>query len=291
MPVQIQNVVPRTKAQSVSAPKGPSFRFFCPMVAFEKADESEGKRKRIGGIISTDELDQQDEVLVQEGLNFDAFVDRGWFNDNHKSDSAVDIVGYPEAVTKYKKGDTLPNGSVAEANLTWTEGYLVGEKGDAIWRIANDLQGSGRHLGFSVEGQINKRTGPGDATVADATISQVAITACPVNQSTELEVLARSMAAFNKEQQAKAFTVGTPPPQSAAHPLPQPEPNVPAPPGQVIFAQYPPMPRRRAQKKAKKSLNTEQALKWVHSALPGICDATAREFLETTQQLLRRGLI
>lgn len=161
----------------VTSPDG-RFSFDCPLVAFEKADAAEGKRKRIGGIISTDDIDQQQERILQNGLDFSSFTKQGWYNDNHKNDSSTDIVGYPDSVSTYRKGQKLPNGDIAKGNVTWTEGYLVGQKGDQIWRLAKDLQGSDRHLGFSVEGEINKRLGSDRATIASADIKHVAITHC-----------------------------------------------------------------------------------------------------------------
>ena len=45
--------------------------------------EEEGRTK-IGGIISTDTVDQQGDMILQEGMDFSYFLDKGYFNYEHK---------------------------------------------------------------------------------------------------------------------------------------------------------------------------------------------------------------
>jgi hypothetical protein len=294
--VPMQNQASPTTLPSDAADPA-AFQFNMPMLPFEKADGEDGPKKRIAGIVSTDSVDQQNERLLQEGLDFGPFLDKGWYNDNHLGDTGS-VVGYPKSVTAYSKGDTLPNGDTAKSTLTWSEGFLVGKKGDDIWELAKDLQGTGRHLGFSVEGVIEKRKSDDNNVVAAAIIKNVAITSCPVNEETHLDVLMRSMAAINKQEAMKAFTMGDTPTQSTANPLPQPTPNAPATgegAGKVLSAQFPPLGLKTKKKKLKskstnKSLSAAEALQWVQKNVPGVSSKTAQQFLKTAQRLMAKGL-
>jgi hypothetical protein len=156
---------------------------------FEKADAEPGKERRIGGIVSTDHIDKQGEILLQEGLDFGPFLSDGWFNDNHSKATGGGLIGYPEqAFIK----------SLPEGHKGWyVEGYLL--KGhppaDEIWSAASALQKSGRTLGWSVEGNILDRDDENSRIVRKAVVKEVAVTRCPVNTHTSLGVLAKSLAA------------------------------------------------------------------------------------------------
>jgi hypothetical protein len=160
------------------------FKFELPFEVFHKAGEK-GKERRIGGIISTDRVDRQGEVVLQRGLDFSEFISNGWFNDNHSRDT-TGIVGYPEVVRK-----TTHKGRPAH----YVEGYLLEgfDRADKIWELANALQKTGRRLGFSIEGGITRREGAAGKTIATAKVRNVAITNCAVNTDTGLEVLAKSL--------------------------------------------------------------------------------------------------
>lgn len=180
------------------------FQFFAPLSFFEKASAPEGERRRIAGVISTETLDKQGEIVIQKGLNFAPFLKTGFFNDNHSKKTA-DVLGAPDSVTKFRKGERLPDGEIAAHNCTWAEGHLF-DTPDArkVWDLGMGMKksGSGRRLGFSIEGQIVKRQGPQNKVVAEANVNHVAVTNCPVGEGTRLETL------------AKALTMGT----SSAHP-------------------------------------------------------------------------
>jgi hypothetical protein len=173
------------------------FHFEVPMRFFEKADADPGKKRRIGGVVSTDKRDQQDEILLQEGLDFTPFVKKGWFNDNH-SKKTEGIVGYPEFTKYFNKGATLPDGQKANRNCHWVEGHLLEnyEPADRLWNLGKALQETGRGLGFSVEGSVGARLGK--STVAKATVRNVAITGCPVNDDAKLQILTKSLQVMNE---------------------------------------------------------------------------------------------
>lgn len=193
-----------------------TFQFFAPMALFEKASAPEGERRRIAGIISTERLDKQGEIVVQKGLNFATFLKEGYFNDNHSKKTA-DVLGAPDkdGVKKFQKGERLPDGSTADSNCTWAEGHLF-DTPDAtrIWNLGMAMKksGAGRRLGFSIEGSILKRMGPSNRVVAQADVRNVAITNCPVGEGTRLETLAKSLADVESgsadDDVEKALTMG-----------------------------------------------------------------------------------
>ena len=140
--------------------------------------------------MSTDHIDRQGEQLLQEGLHFEPFLKGGWFNDNH--DRSTDaLVGYPDLCELRE----LPNGGKGY----YVEGYLLKghKRADALWDIAQALQKSDRRLGFSVEGHIEERDSENPKVVRKAKVREVAITRCPVNTNTGLDVLAKSLSAGN----------------------------------------------------------------------------------------------
>jgi len=167
------------------------FKFEIPVEAFWKAGKK-GQERRIGGIISTESRDRQQEVVLQRGLDFSPFLQAGWFNDNHSKET-TGIVGYPIKVEK-----TIYKGKPAHR----VEGYLLPDypRADEIWNLANSLQKTDRRLGFSVEGGVTRREHDG-RTIAEAVVRNVAITNCPVNIDTGLEVLAKSMMSLEAENE------------------------------------------------------------------------------------------
>lgn len=175
----------------------PDFRFHVPVTVYAKARPNGRKSKRIGGLVTTPTRDKQGETVSLAGLDFSEFEDAGWFNDNHGT-SVTDLVGLPTAaIRKIKKGELLPDGSGdrAPADARWAEGILIGKKGDEIARVASDLQGTGRSLGFSIEGGILERDPMDSSNLARALVRNIAVTHCPVNPETELRLLAKSLSA------------------------------------------------------------------------------------------------
>ena len=169
------------------------FRVHCALEAFEKAGDD--NPMRVGGVVSTDQLDKQGERIVQTGLDFSPFLAEGWFNDNH-GQRTQDVVGYPTDAKYVKKGEHLPNGKTAEANGWWAEGYLLNtDEGRKLWGLASALSKSPRRLGFSIEGRVSKRHDRDQNTITRAIVKNVAVTHCPVNPGTELVTLAKALMA------------------------------------------------------------------------------------------------
>ena len=181
---------------TVAVDKSGRFKIVAPMSVFEKADAPVGQRRRIGGIVSTDSWDREGERILQEGLNFQPFLHGGWFNDNHKSQTGKGV-GFPTGVRLFRAGDILPNGQRAASNCHWAEGYLLDghPPADEIWTMAQALNraGEGHRLGFSIEGMIRARDSNNERIILSADIMEVAVTRCPINTDTKVELLSRAL--------------------------------------------------------------------------------------------------
>lgn len=181
---------------TVAVDKSGRFRIVAPASVFEKADAPVGQRRRIGGVVSTDSWDREGERILQEGLNFQPFLQGGWFNDNHKSQTGKGV-GFPTGVRLFRAGDILPNGQRAATNCHWAEGYLLDghPPADEIWSMAQALNraGQGHRLGFSIEGLIRARDQENERVILSADVMEVAVTRCPINTDTKVELLSRAL--------------------------------------------------------------------------------------------------
>jgi hypothetical protein len=290
------------------------FQFEVPVSFFEKSSAPPGQQRRIGGIITTESPDRQGEIVLQKGLDFDDFLKNGWFNDNHNKDTDG-VIGYPEAVQFFQKGEMLPNGKPATAPGHWAEGYLLEghDRAERIWKLGKALQGTGRSLGYSVEGNIHRRIGPKTVfkksadgkrgswvgnTVAKATVRNVAVTNCPVNVDTGLEMLAKSLQVAESvnvadfegrlEQLEKALAMGT---ATGINPPAGPQTGEGA--GQVLAGQSLERkgdPRFNEKKKkkdeeTKKSLSETECLEWFRARVPSATLRQAVRFVALTKAL------
>jgi hypothetical protein len=165
------------------------FRFEIEAEMFEKTNSRGESETWVGGICTTDHVDQEGERLLQEGLDFNPFMDHGFFNDNHGKDTGA-AVGKPAHIELRN----LPGGHKG----WYVEGPLYqNSRAKAIKELATDLARSGdanRSLGFSVEGAILERSPDNPKDVKRAVVREVAITRCPVNRHTTLQKLAKSLA-------------------------------------------------------------------------------------------------
>ena len=302
------------------------FEFEVPINFFEKASAPKGQQRRIGGIISTENPDRQGEVVLAKGLDMDDWVKNGWFNDNHSKDTDG-VVGYPEVTQFFQKGEILPDGVPAKAKGFWAEGYMLEgvDRADRIWKLGKALQGTGRSLGFSVEGNIHRRIGPKTVfkkaekgggrgswvgnTVANATVRNVAITNCPVNVETGLQMLAKSLQAVeatedpnNFEQRLdhieKGLAMGS---ATGINPPPGPQTGEGA--GQVLTGQSlerkgdPRLNEKKKKKKknekeeeyVKKALSYRECLEWFQDQVPDATYGQAARFVGLTGALKSQG--
>lgn len=247
------------------------FKFEAPVEVFWKAGEA-GKERRIAGIISTEHKDQQDEVVVQNGLDLGPFLQHGWINDNHSHETAG-VIGYPLRVEQ-----TIVDGKPA----TRMEGYLLqGHKpADKIWELANALQKTDRRLGFSIEGKVRRRTGRDGKVIAEAVVRNVAATNCPVNPKTGMDVLVKSLRFMASGESCggcgrgtcvhKALSAG----QSVADPGASPAEGFPlrteSLEGRPHVTTYGVEKEKKKRKRKKKRISKSEALSVIESRFPGL---------------------
>lgn len=156
----------------------------------ERAGVDVEATRPIGGWCSTEELDRQDEVVVARGLDFSEFVAFGYFNDNHRQDTAS-VLGYPRVAR-------------LEKSRWWTEGNLLPgyPPADRVWELAKALAKSGapRSLGFSIEGKVLERDGGN--RIVRAKVRNVAITNAPVNTGCTWRILSKAFSTLGRVQEA-----------------------------------------------------------------------------------------
>jgi len=174
---------------------GNEFKIICPIHTLTKGgDQAEGKMW-IGGLVSTGDLDQENETVIQKGLNFGPFLEKGWYNENH-SQKLGDLLGYPTDAFYVTAGTRLPDGEFAKSNGWWAEGYLLDTpKGRETFELAKALEGTPRRLGFSIEGKVLERDPVEPSIVLRGLVRNVAITQCAVNDVTGLSALAKALTA------------------------------------------------------------------------------------------------
>ncbi len=162
------------------------FHFWIPVDEISKAGPMNDTEMRIGGVVTTDQKDFQGERVLPGALRWDYFKKRGWFNDGHDKTTAGGI-GYPTKVIEdVDLGDGRKGARV--------EGVLLPtDRAKKIYELAKACEGSPRKLGFSVQGPIVKRRGPGNKEIVEAVVMDIAIDRHPVNPGTGLEVLAKSL--------------------------------------------------------------------------------------------------
>jgi hypothetical protein len=172
----------------VTQPQPTSFQFDVEAEVFQKTNAKGESEFWVGGICTTDHVDQEGEKLLQRGLDFAPFLETGYFNDNHGRDTGA-AVGKPVRAELRK----LPDGHQG----WYVEGPLYDNpRALAIRDLAMTLERSGdaaRKLGFSVEGQILDRDPEDPTTVRRAIVREVAITRCPTNRHATLQRLVKSL--------------------------------------------------------------------------------------------------
>jgi hypothetical protein len=176
------------------------FSVFLPdsLDIIEKAGEDIELTRPIGGYCSTERLDRQDEIVVAKGLDFEEFVNFGYFNDNHKQDTSA-VLGYPKMARLDK-------------SRWYTEGNLIAgfPAADKVWELAKALKKSKapRRLGFSIEGKVLERDGKNK--IVRAKVRNVAITNCPVNTDCTWDILSKAFSTSENVEQAaqKALSTG-----------------------------------------------------------------------------------
>ena len=154
--------------------------------------KSAGGKRIVRGYASTENVDQQGEVILQNGINFEPLLKSGFINYDHQTRSIAGammpiIIGYPTKAEIRDRG-------------LWVEGELLkGDSGnseqlrlaDEMWELGMALQKSGqdRSLAYSVEGGVVERKGN---RIVKSVVRHVALTHKPVNAEATVELFAKS---------------------------------------------------------------------------------------------------
>lgn len=150
--------------------------------------KSEDGEWRIRGLASTEDRDQQGEVILQHGIDTSPIDKKqGYFNFDHKP-GVENLLG---VIDGYKKED----------RSFYVEGRLFKnhDKAKAVYQVMQSLGKSDRgRVGLSVEGKILERDNKDPRIIRKCQIKNVAITFNPVNSSTYAD-LAKSMAGAEVE--------------------------------------------------------------------------------------------
>lgn len=176
-----------------------------PFEVVEKADPDGKVRLKVRGIVSTEHVDRQGDQILQDGIDFAPLVKYGWLNDNH-SKATTGVLGYPDRIYPVN----LPGGPGGKpVRATAIEAYLLDTpEAHKVAELARSLKGTPRQLGFSVEGDILGRSKRNPKLVTRAEVRNIAITNCPVNPYTRLD-LVKSMDALSIfDSLEKAASVG-----------------------------------------------------------------------------------
>lgn len=173
-----------------------AFQFHIPLEPLHKGGSASTGRMRIGGIVSTEDRDQDGERILKTALDFGPFNRCGFFNDNHSKSTSSGVVGRPTVAARWvEKGEQLPTGKRSDRAGWWVEGELFGDEGRKLWSQIKDLQGTDRQFGFSIQGSTHERDPLDKRTITRAVVRHVAVTHEPVNDTTAVEILAKALSA------------------------------------------------------------------------------------------------
>lgn len=163
--------------------KGGKYLKFFVNADFIKSEQAT-QEMRIRGFASTPDLDRDNETILQKGLDISDFLQYGFFNLDH--DNSI-VLGYPDA----EKTKITKDGLYVEGTLLDTP------RSREIWNAAVAMQKSSapRRMGFSIEGKVLSRDSNG--RILKAKVTNVAITATPVNPHATWDAIVKSMGALD----------------------------------------------------------------------------------------------
>lgn len=152
----------------------------------------------IDGVATTEDRDNQDEILMLSGADIGDMAARGYFNDNHGT-GFVNTLGRITHARKIFKKEDAKDGREAQywdrmqRPFLYVKGYLFDEgehpNAKAVASIMKEFKKMGTPLDvqMSVEGKIVKREPNGK--IARSMIRNVALTLVPANTNTGAQVV------------------------------------------------------------------------------------------------------
>lgn len=156
------------------------FNFFVP-AEFTKSGET--GEMVISGVCSSKTEDTDGETLDPAGFDFAPLLEKGYFNWNHQANKTSSaILGRPTSAKVINGGQDF----FVEGKL-----YKGLEEARAVYNLAKTLENEDptRRLGFSIEGHATDRDPINPKRIRKATITGIAITHCPKNANTLLNIM------------------------------------------------------------------------------------------------------
>jgi hypothetical protein len=151
-----------------------SFKSYIPLQIIEKGkkDTNGNVIMKMQGIASTTSKDSDGENLNPKGYELDYFLDKGFMNWNHQTNTdPLAIVGRPTEA-KITKGNELGIGFKL---------FGSNPRAKEVYRLGEILEEQGLHLGLSIEGEVIERDKNNPKIVTKAKITGCAITPNPKN--------------------------------------------------------------------------------------------------------------
>lgn len=162
-------------------------------VELELKKSADGGRRIVRGYASTENVDQDGEVILQNGIDFRPLLKSGFLNYDHQYKEINGakmpiIIGYPT------RAEIRDKGLWVEGELLKSDGMTTSEQlrlADEMWEMGMALQKSGanRSLCYSVEGGVIERKGK---RITKSVVRHVAVTTKPVNTEATVELFAKS---------------------------------------------------------------------------------------------------
>ncbi len=173
------------------------FTFFAPAY-LKKSGEGKNGKIRIGGIITTEDVDADGEIILTKGLDL-SYFEGGWGKIKFEHDNELlrepdNIIGFPDEIKKgsksiYFEGDLIPFEGVPETLLTPQQKTAKSAYGllKAIDEYNRDNPKNPQRIGFSIEGEYLQKSKNG--VVPRARITNVVLTTKPKNRNTVATII------------------------------------------------------------------------------------------------------
>lgn len=136
----------------------------------------------IKGLASTPSLDVQNDIVNPKGIDIEYFMQSGYINYEHESDK---VIGFP--TENCYVDENL--GLFVEAKLFKDNPYAR-----EMIELAERLEksGTGRKLGFSIEGNVKQRNVNDSRIIEGVMITGMAVTKRPANTDSSWDVIMKS---------------------------------------------------------------------------------------------------
>lgn len=175
------------------------FRLWTPasvtIEGISKGSKTKPRLGRISGIATSEAPDEDQDIVDQEGLDWDYFIGKGGQKGHglillEHPVGVINTIGYPVSIelTEIKSAIT---GQMTKATKVTADLYLEDKMGRSTYKKARVMKRAGgqRSIGFSIEGGVQQRVGK---RIAKARVKWLAVTAAPRNHDSWWEPMMMS---------------------------------------------------------------------------------------------------